>query len=211
MPSEKKKAAADYPRVNIESRAALRAWFAANHRSATGVWLVTMKRSVGGVVTWNDIVEEALCVGWVDSLPRKLDATHTMLLVTPRKPQSNWSAKNKAHVAALEAQGLMRTAGRAAIEVAKANGRWDALNDVTAMKVPADLAAALANHPNAKRHWDAFPPSTKRGILEWIGLAKQATTRATRVSETARLANENIRANQWRQPKTAIRPPAKSK
>lgn len=207
MPREKTRAATDYPRVEIATRAELRAWFAANHSLATGVWLVTTKRTAGGRVTWNDIVEEALCVGWVDSLPRKLNATTTMLLVTPRKPQSNWSAKNKAHVAALEAQGLMRAAGTAAVALAKASGRWDALYDVTALKVPADLAAAFTQYADALKNWEAFPASTKRGILEWISLAKRDATRAARVDETARLANDNIRANQWRGPKASVAVP----
>jgi uncharacterized protein YdeI (YjbR/CyaY-like superfamily) len=137
-------------------------------------------------------------VGWIDSLPRKLDDERTMLLVTPRRPTSRWSAKNQAHVAALEARGLMLPAGRAAVERARANGAWDALAAVSALEVPADLAAALGARGAARSHWDAFPPSVRRGILEWIASAVRPSTRAARVEETARLAAENVRANQWR-------------
>jgi uncharacterized protein YdeI (YjbR/CyaY-like superfamily) len=65
---------------------------------------------------------------------------------------------------------------------------------------PVDLRAALDESPDSRRHWDEFPRSTKRAILEWIGTAKKAETRAARIAETASLAARNIRANQWRQP-----------
>jgi uncharacterized protein YdeI (YjbR/CyaY-like superfamily) len=123
-----------------------------------------------------------------------------MLLVTPRKPLSNWSAKNKLHVESLQQRGLMCAAGQTAVAIAKDNGRWNALDDVSALTIPDDLEAAFASYPNAQQHWRAFPPSTQRGILEWISLAKKAATRAARVADTARLASQNIRANQWRQP-----------
>lgn len=192
-----KRAAASYPRVDVASRAALRGWLRAKHASSPGAWVVTSKRSAGGTVAWNDVVEEALCFGWVDSLPRKLDDERSMLLVTPRKPKSKWSARNKRHVADLERRGLMRAAGRAVVEAARRNGTWNALDAVSALVEPKDLAAALAARPSARRHWDAFPPSTRRGILEWIDAARRAETRAARVEETARLAGENLRANQW--------------
>jgi len=67
--------------------------------------------------------------------------------------------------------------------------------------VPDDLAAAFAAHPPAREHWDAFPRSARRAILEWIVQAKRAETRAKRVAEAAEKAQVNERANQWR-PKT---------
>lgn len=86
------------------------------------------------------------------------------------------------------------------IELAKANGTWDALNDVDNLVKPEDLKSALDAEPAARQYWNAFPDSTKRGILEWIFTAKRAPTREQRVAETARLAAESIRANQYRQP-----------
>jgi len=95
----------------------------------------------------------------------------------------------------------MAPAGQAAVDEAKASGAWLAIEHAEAGVEPDDLAAALDAEPDARRYWDAFPPSTKRGILEWIGTAKRPETRAKRVAETARLAAQDIRANQWRQPK----------
>jgi len=162
---------------------------------------VTYKKASGGpYVAYGDIVEEALCFGWVDSVPRKLDAERSQLLVTPRKRGSRWSKANKARIERLTAAGLLAPAGSAAVERAKADGTWTALNAVEALTEPEDLRAALDGDSEARREWDAFPPSTRRGILEWILSAKRPETRARRVTETVTLAAEGIRANQWRQP-----------
>jgi uncharacterized protein YdeI (YjbR/CyaY-like superfamily) len=83
---------------------------------------------------------------------------------------------------------------------AKADGSWTALDAVEKLVEPQDLGAALDAEPDARPNWDGFPRSTKRAILEWIIAAKRPPTRASRVAETARLAAQGIRANQWRQP-----------
>ncbi|MBS2017396.1 MAG: YdeI/OmpD-associated family protein [Deltaproteobacteria bacterium] len=193
----KKSAAAAYPQVKIATRAALRAWLRENHARSKGAWLLLRKRSAGGSVAWNDIVEEVLCFGWIDSLPRKVDDEHTSLLVTPRKPKSKWSAKNKRHVAELEAKGLLHAAGRAVIARSKEDGTWDALDQVSALVVPPDLAKAFSEYPGSRAHWEGFPPSARRGILEWIDGARRSETREKRILETAREAALGRRANQW--------------
>lgn len=189
----------DLPRVEITDRRAWRRWLERHHADAPGVWLITYKQ--GGPkpkVPWPEIVDEALCFGWVDSLPRKLDEARSMLLVTPRKPRSVWSAINKRKVARLIAQGRMTAAGLAKVEAAKRDGSWAALDEVERGVVPDDLAAALATVAKARGHWDAFPPGVKKGILQWIASAKRPQTRAARVAETARLAGKNQRANDWK-------------
>ena len=122
-----------------------------------------------------------------------------MLLVTPRKPKSAWSALNKQRAERLIAAGLMTPAGLAVIEAAKRSGTWEALDAVEALSLPADLVARFAAAPPvAQSHFDAFPRSVKRAILEWIQLAKKPETRAKRIDETVTKATINVRANQWR-------------
>ena len=96
----------------------------------------------------------------------------------------------------LIAEGRMRPAGLEAIRVAKENGAWTKLDAVEAMTVPPDLKKALAALPDARRHFDAFPPSAKKQILFWIQEAKRPETRAKRIALTAELAQRNVRANQ---------------
>ena len=192
---------AERAQVEITSREAWRAWLAEHHERSPGVWAVTYKKDSGGPhVPYEDVVEEALAHGWVDSQGRRLDDRRWQLYCAPRKPSSAWSRANRARIERLTAAGLMTAAGQAAVDQAKASGAWLAIAHSEAGVEPGDLAAALDARPDARRHWDAFPPSTKRAILEWIGTAKKPGTRAKRISETARLAAQDVRANQWRQP-----------
>jgi uncharacterized protein YdeI (YjbR/CyaY-like superfamily) len=190
-----------YPLVTVDSRAGWRAWLEANHDTAPGAWAVTWKRDSGGpYVPAAAICEECLRVGWIDSLPRALDGARTRLLVTPRRPGSNWSRLNRTRVERMLAEDDMHPAGLAAVARARADGTWTALDAGEDLLEPADLRAALDADPAARREWDGFPPSVRRGILEWIASAKRDDTRARRVTETATLAARGIRANQWRRP-----------
>jgi uncharacterized protein YdeI (YjbR/CyaY-like superfamily) len=180
-------------------RAAWRSWLAANHTTSTGAWVVTFKKTSGKPrLEYDEIVEEALCFGWIDSKPNKLDDERTMLWLAPRKPKSAWSRPNKERVEQMMAAGLMTEAGLRMVELAKQSGTWDLLNDVENLVVPDDLAEAFARHPGSREQWDGFSRSSRRGILEWIIQAKKPDTRAARVEETARLAAAGEKANQWK-------------
>ncbi len=189
-------AAGGLPLVYVPDRQAWRAWLEEHHATARGVWLVYYKKGSGRPrVAHADAVEEALCVGWIDSRANALDTERSTQLFSPRKPHSPWSRLNKRRVEQLTAAGLMRPAGLAVVAAAKADGSWSAYDATEDLTVPGDLAAALAAASTAKAHFDAFPPSSKKNILWWIASAKRPETRAKRVAETVRLAAENKRAN----------------
>ena len=176
-------------------------WLAAYLATSGSVWVVLWKKgSSGPWMSNDDVVEEAIAHGWIDSLPRKLDAERSLLLLSPRKPGSAWSAVNKARAGRMLALGLMAPAGLAALERSKADGTWTKLDAVEALEIPPDLAAALAALPPAAETCAAVPRSVKRGILEWILQAKTPETRAKRIAGTSREAREGRRANQWRKP-----------
>lgn len=192
----------DRPRVEVANRAELRAWLTDHAATSEAVWLVSSKKAAGDrYLPYDDLVDELLCFGWVDSLPRALDDLRSMHLIAPRKPGSGWSRVNKEKVARLIEAGLMTPLGLAAVDRAKANGAWERLDTIETLAIPDDLAASLAAHPSAAAHFAAFPRSSQRLILEWIASARRAETRAARIDETARLAADNIRANHYRQPK----------
>lgn len=185
-----------YAQTQPASRAEWRQWLADHHASASGVWLVYCKKASGQpTVTYAEAVEEALCFGWIDSLPRKLDADRTQLLFTPRQPRSGWSKVNKERLVCLEAAGLLMPAGLLAIARARQNGAWASLDAAEAGTIPADLAAALATDEGAARRFGAFSLSARKMILTWVLGAKQPATRARRVAETVRLAALGKRAN----------------
>ena len=171
---------------------------AENHETSTGVFLLSHRKRTGTPsVKYEEGVEEALCFGWIDSAKRKVGETSSILLYTPRKPKSNWSALNKTRVARLVTEGLMMPAGLAKIEYAKQNGTWDALNEVSEAIIPSDLMLAFEQSSPALEHWEKFSKSSRRGILEWILNAKTSETRTKRISATATLAAQNVKANQY--------------
>lgn len=182
-----------------KSRAAWRAGLAEQHQRNDGVWFISYKKATGKArFELDEAIEEALCFGWIDSKPAKLDAASSMLWFAPRKAGTNWSRLNKQRAERAIAAGRMTGAGLRKIEAAKNDGSWNALDAVEALELPKDLVAVLAAHPPAGKCFAAFPRSAKRGILEWIGNARTAATRQKRVAETAALAAKNLRANQWR-------------
>ncbi|WP_116126249.1 YdeI/OmpD-associated family protein [Lewinella sp. IMCC34183] len=182
-------------RIQIESTEELRSWLEANHATSGSVWLVRYRKHTGERhVSWSELVDELLCYGWVDSLPRKLDADRTMIRISPRNPKSNWSGINKEKVARLRGEGRMTPAGEALVEIAKANGCWTFLDDVEALIVPPDLEEALAATDSAAFYYDRFPASGKRLILFWIKSAKTEATRRKRIRETVEKAARNVKA-----------------
>ncbi len=182
--------------VFVADRADLRAWLGSHHKEPGGVWVIFYKGEKR-TLSYDDIAEEALCFGWIDSKPGKVDEEKTRLYLAPRNPSSNWSALNKRRIAKLEAAGLVTEAGREMVRVAKENGSWDALNDVENLVISKDLERAFADYEAAEANFQAFAASAQRGILEWIFNAKREATRKKRIEETAALAQKNQRANQW--------------
>lgn len=188
--------------VTADNRDEWRSWLERHHDSSPGVWLVRWKKDSGHPhLLYDALVEEALCFGWVDSQPRKLDAQRSELRVSPRRPGSNWSGSNKARVERMLVAGLMQPAGLAAVERAKVDGTWTALDTVEKLVEPDDLRVRLNEDGLARTGWDGFPPSARRAVLEWLGTARTEATRTRRLDRIVSDAHIGKRANQWRQPK----------
>jgi uncharacterized protein YdeI (YjbR/CyaY-like superfamily) len=176
-----------------------RTWLQKHHEKEKSIWLIIYKQSATTKsVTYPEAVEEALCFGWIDSKPNKRDDDSFYQFFAKRNPSSNWSKINKDRVQKLIDQGLMTTAGIAVIEQAKANGKWKALDDIENLILPDDLKRMLAANKEAAVHFEVFPRSVKKGILEWVLNAKTKETRDKRIQETVTLAANNIRANQYK-------------
>lgn len=189
---------ADDERVQPSDRAAWREWLQANHATSPGAWAVTYLVSAGKPrVTYEELVEEALCFGWIDSQAGRLDEERTMLRFTPRKHRSVWSRPNKERVARLLTDGRMTQAGLRLVEAAKADGSWDALNATDEMVIPDDLSAALAEDHAAERGFDALSASAKKQILFWITSAKRQATREHRIADVLRYAAMGRTPLEW--------------
>ncbi len=173
-----------------------RAWLEANCQSAPAVWLVVYRKGSGTPsAQFDDAVEHALCYGWIDSKAVTRDAESTYFRFSPRNPKSTWSARNRERVERLSAAGLMTPHGQALVELAKSNGTWDVLADAETSGALDDLQSRLDEDEQAAANFEAFPPSSKRLIREWIATAKRPETRMRRITRTVELARQNIRAN----------------
>jgi len=194
----------------VPDAAAWRSWLEANHQSSPGVWLVLHKK--GGQVTELDYaaaLDEALCFGWIDGQARRRDDETSFQRMTPRGRRSVWSARNVTYVARLEEEGKMADAGRAAVEAAKADGRWDAAyaGQATA-EMPPDLAAAIAAVPAAQAMFDVLTRSNRFALIVRTNSAKQAATRERRIAGFVEmLARGEAPYPQKKRPGDALSPP----
>ena len=169
----------------VADAAALRAWLAAHHDTSPGVWLALGKK--GGTVTsltWQEAVDEALCVGWIDGQGRRRDEMTSLVRYTPRGPRSIWSQRNVANYERLEADGRVQPAGRAVVDAAKADGRWAAAYAPSSeAEVPADLLAAIAAVPAAQAMFDVLTKTNRYALIHRLASVRRAETRARKIEE----------------------------
>ena len=166
------------------SRRHWRQWLQKNHAKKQSVWLIMYKKDAGRpTVSWGHAVEEALCFGWIDSIRKTLDDERFIQYYSKRKPKSVWSKINKAKVKQLIEQGLMTEAGLKSIQVAKQNGSWTVLDEVEALKIPADLEAEFKSRPGSKARFLGLSKSVRKLMLFGLMHAKRPETRLKRIEE----------------------------
>jgi len=176
----------DLETLAFASAEAFEAWLDENHATSPGIWLKLRKKTSGatgtGTLDYPQALDVALCHGWIDGQKAGLDDQWWLQRFTPRRPRSTWSKINRDKVAALIEQGRMRPAGRAEIDRAKADGRWEAAYDSSrTATVPDDLAAALATDPAAAAFFETLDRQNRFAILYRIHEAKRPETRARRI------------------------------
>ncbi|TCC40627.1 YdeI/OmpD-associated family protein [Kribbella speibonae] len=170
--------------IVVDAAAWLR-WLHENHQESDGVWLVLAKKNVTTPtsLTYDEALEEALCHGWIDGQRRGRDEQTFIQRYTPRRARSLWSQRNVGLIARLETEGRMRPAGRAEVERAKADGRWDkAYGGSSAQEVPDDLAAALAAEPRAQAMFEILTSANRFAVVFRVNDAKRPETRARRIA-----------------------------
>lgn len=174
----------EFPIYHPGDLAAWRTWLAANHDMVRGVWVASWRKaSRRDPVPYEDLVEEAICFGWIDSTVNILDDLRGLQLMTPRKPRSSWTRLNRRRVVALEAQGRMTDAGRRAVETAKSNGSWTIYDAIEDLLEPDDLTDALDACPAARAAWDGFSPSARKQMLWSVVSSRRPETRARRIAK----------------------------
>ena len=174
-----------YPTLFFEDQAGWEKWLDENHATADGVWLKFAKKS-SGVKSTNhaETLDVALCYGWIDGQAKSIDEVFYLQKYTPRRAKSIWSKVNIAKVEQLIAEGKMKPAGQAAIDAAKADGRWEqAYDSPSNAAAPDDLIAALDDHPKAKEFYATLNKTNTYAIIWRLQTAKKPETRANRLAK----------------------------
>lgn len=171
--------------LHFESQSDLETWLEANHDSSDGIWLMLAKKgSSRSSVSYDEAVELGLCFGWIDGQARKLDDDFWLQRFTPRRKRSIWSQINRDKATELIRQGRIRPAGLAAIEAAKADGRWDrAYASSKNLTIPDDLLAQLDALPDARAHFESLSATNRFAIVYRIESARRPETRTRRIEK----------------------------
>jgi uncharacterized protein YdeI (YjbR/CyaY-like superfamily) len=175
----------DPPQIAFASAAEWEAWLEEHHAASDGVAVKIAKKGSGiASVAYPEVLDIALCFGWIDGRRNALDDRFFLQRFGPRRARSRWSKINREKAEALIAQGRMRPAGLAEVERAKADGRWDAAYaGQRAMGVPEDLQRELDARPQAAAFFAGLSSQNRYAILYRLHDAKRPETRARRLAK----------------------------
>lgn len=169
--------------LDIRTRAEWRQWLMEHHASSPGIWLVRHKQHAGvKSMPHEDLVCEALCFGWIDSLVKRLDEERYVIKVTPRKGTSKWSDLNRKRWKRLKAAGLLAPSGLAVAPTANAYAPRPAVPEL-----PAYIARAFKKNPEAWKCFQALARTYRRDFVVWIHTARRPETRERRIREAIEL------------------------
>ena len=173
------------PILTLGSQAEWEAWLDAEHAASDGVWVKFAKKGSGvETVVYDEALDVALCYGWIDSQVLRYDERFYLQKFTPRRSRSKWSQINREKIEQLTKRGRMKPAGVEQVELAKADGRWEAAYASPAnIEVPDDLKSALEASPKAAESWDELNKSNRFAIVYQLQDAKKPETRARRLEK----------------------------
>jgi len=193
----------DLPIRLFKTPAAWEKWLETNHAKSAGVWMQIAKKDGGlSSATYQEALDVALCYGWIDGQKRPFDDRTWLQRFTPRGPRSVWSKINTGKADALIKAGRMRAAGLAAIEAAKASGRWEsAYQPWSNPDIPADLQAALDARPNANAFFETLRGGNRYGVIYRVTTAKKPETRAKRIADFIAMFEQRVTLSDLQQKK----------
>lgn len=175
----------DLPIMPFSSQRHFEKWLDANHAKSAGMWLKIAKKDAGiPTVTYAEALDVALCYGWIDSQKKSFDEKYFLQKFTPRGPKSIWSKINCEKVERFIAEGKMKPAGMKTVDLAKADGRWDAAYaSQSKADIPVDFSIALDANPKAKSFFATLNSVNRYAILFRIQNAKKPATRERNIAK----------------------------
>jgi uncharacterized protein YdeI (YjbR/CyaY-like superfamily) len=187
------KNANDLPTITFENQQEWETWLKDHHADTNGIWLKLAKKGSGiPSVSYAEALESALCYGWIDGQKASFDEQYWLQKFTPRRPKSIWSQVNCAKAMALLAEGRMQPAGIRQMELAQADGRWDAAYaSQSKITIPADLQSELDKNQQALNFFNMLDSGNRYAILFRIQAAKKPETRSARIQKFIEMLSKN--------------------
>ncbi len=176
-----------------------RSWLHINHSQREGIYLIFY--SVGhqnDSMRWEEAVKVALCYGWIDSTVKSLGDGKRRQYFCRRKPKSVWSKVNKKYIEDLQSKEMMHESGIKAVEIAKENGSWIALDDVEEGIVPLDLKRVFDQNPTTYTNFQKFTRGQRKSYLYYLYQAQREATRQKRIAEIILCCEQNIKSRTTR-------------
>lgn len=173
------------PKISFASQSSWEEWLADNHSTSEGVWIKMAKKDAGiESVRYPEVLESALCFGWIDGRRESLDEQYFLQRFTPRRPRGRWSRRNRETAGRLIHEGRMHAAGLAEVQRAQSDGRWAAAYEGQAQStVPIDLQRELEARPKAKAFFSQLSSQNRYAIVYRLLDAKRPETRARRLAK----------------------------
>ncbi|MDQ7073933.1 MAG: YdeI/OmpD-associated family protein [Gammaproteobacteria bacterium] len=169
-------------------------WLKVNHSIESELWVKIFKKNTGvQSVTWNELVIEVLCWGWIDGIKKSIDDQAYLQRITPRTVRSNWSKRNTEHVERLISEKRIKEAGLVHVRAAKADGRWKNAYVVSEMEVPTDFLVALENQPRVKQFFETLNKSSRYVIAYGLTSAKKPETRQRRFEKFIDMLSREVK------------------
>lgn len=187
----------DLPVLAFSTVGQMTAFLHEYHATAPGFYLKLAKKGSNILsVTASEAVEVALCYGWIDGRANGLDDKHWLVRYTQRRPRSIWSMKNVNTIGRLIEEGRMHPAGIAAVNAAKADGRWErAYAGPATIEVSEDFEAALAAAPQAETFFEGLNRTDRYSVL-WRVQTASPTTRVKRIDALVKMLADGKRPNE---------------
>jgi uncharacterized protein YdeI (YjbR/CyaY-like superfamily) len=174
-----------YPILTFESQQQWEDWLKNNYASVRGIWMKIAKKDTGiPSINYAEALEGALIYGWIDGQKDKFDEQYWLQKFTPRRSKSPWSKINREKAELLIAVGRMQPAGLREVELAQADGRWEAAYDSQrTMEIPEDFQIELDKNPAAQEFFHSLNKANRYSFLYRIQTAKKPETRAARIAQ----------------------------
>jgi uncharacterized protein YdeI (YjbR/CyaY-like superfamily) len=188
--------------VFFPTPAEFRKWLKRNHATATELLVGFYKVDSGKPsITWPESVDEALCVGWIDGIRRRIDDRSYCIRFTPRKPTSSWSSVNIRRVKALSKEGRMRPGGLKAYKARKENKVGIYSYEQRPNELPDPYSRLIKKNRKAWEYLQSCPPSYKKAVTWWVISAKKEETRIFRLQTLIEDSTHGRRIGQMAAPK----------